>query len=58
MVGRLRDSEGVAGNIMTHRRTAFLESTYTILGCTSKAFWSIYEDDKLETDVLSNDITG
>lgn len=41
---------------MTHGRMLFLESTCTILRCTSEDFWSIYESDKLATDVLSHDI--
>jgi hypothetical protein len=41
---------------MTHRRILFLESTCTILGCTSEEFWSIYESDKLATDVLSDNV--
>ncbi|KIM40632.1 hypothetical protein M413DRAFT_28425 [Hebeloma cylindrosporum] len=41
---------------MTHQRTLCFESTCTILGCKSEEFWSIYEDEKLATDVLSNEI--
>lgn len=41
---------------MSHRRTMFFESTCTILGCKPGDFWSIYENDKVATDVLSDDI--
>jgi hypothetical protein len=41
---------------MTYRRILFLESTCTILGCTSEEFWSIYENDKLAIHVLSDDV--
>jgi hypothetical protein len=41
---------------MSHRRTMFFESTCTILSCKPEDFWSIYENDKVATDVLSNDI--
>jgi len=36
--------------------TVFLGPICTILGCAPDEFWSIYDNDKVATDILSNDI--
>jgi len=39
-----------------HHHKVFLGSICTTLGCTPDEFWSTYENDKVATDVLSNNI--
>ena len=41
---------------MCHQRKVFLGSICTTLRCTPDEFWSIYENDEVATDVLSNNI--